>query len=185
MRFRFLEHRAGWPGDRRLDESGACERRGDAVVVRRVRVRGFPALFVAACLSTWGDFIARLTIAAVVYERTESPLATATTLVVSTVPAVFGRTLLGPLADRLPYKRVLIGSHVARAICVLLLLWLVAVQAPITALFSGSSCWSSAVVQPRAPTRLLMTDLFTDRRLFLRALGSVPWPSRPTRRSAW
>ena len=33
-------------------------------------VRGYLALFIAASLSTWGDYIARLTIAAVVYERT-------------------------------------------------------------------------------------------------------------------
>ena len=36
-------------------------------------VRGYLALFIAASLSTWGDYIARLTIAAVVYQRTDSP----------------------------------------------------------------------------------------------------------------
>ena len=79
-------------------------------------VRGYLALFIAASLSTWGDYIARRTIAAVVYQRTESPLATATTLAVSLVPSIFGRSLLGPLADRVPYKYVLIASHSSRAV---------------------------------------------------------------------
>ena len=58
----------------------------------------------------WGDYIARVTIAAVVFERTRSPLATATTLAVSFVPTFFGRSLLGPVVDRFPYKWVLIWS---------------------------------------------------------------------------
>ena len=97
-------------------------------------VRGYLALFIAASLSTWGDYIARLTIAAVVYERTASPLATATTLAVSLVPSIFGRSLLGPFADRFPYKWVLIASHTSRALMVLVLIWAVAAEAPIAAL---------------------------------------------------
>ena len=72
----------------------------------------------------WGDYIARVTIAALVYERTRSPLATATTLAVSLVPTFFGRSLVGPVVDRFPYKWVLIWSHLLRAACVLGLMWL-------------------------------------------------------------
>ena len=97
-------------------------------------VRGYLALFIAASLSTWGDYIARLTIAAVVYDRTQSPLATATTLAVSLVPSIFGRSVLGPVADRIPYKYVLIASHVSRAAMVLVLIWAVSVEAPVPAL---------------------------------------------------
>src|SRR4029453_14052949 len=79
-------------------------------------VRGYLALFIAASLSTWGDYIARLTIAAVVYERTKSPIATATTLAVSLVPSIFGRSLLGSFADGVPYKYVLIASHATRTV---------------------------------------------------------------------
>ncbi|MEP6632352.1 MAG: MFS transporter, partial [Lapillicoccus sp.] len=60
-------------------------------------VRGFLPLFIVTSMSTWGDYVARLTIAAVVYQRTASPLATATTFAVSLLPSIFGRTLLGPL----------------------------------------------------------------------------------------
>ena len=66
-------------------------------------------IFLANALSMWGDYIARVTIAALVYASTHSPLATATTLAVSLVPTFFGRSLVGPIVDRFPYKWVLIG----------------------------------------------------------------------------
>lgn len=59
-------------------------------------VPGVGLLFLVQALSTWGDYIARLAVAAVVYAWTQSPLATATTLAVSLLPAVFGRSLLSP-----------------------------------------------------------------------------------------
>lgn len=134
-------------------------------------VQGYWAIFLAQCLSTWGDYIARLVIAAVVYERTQSPLATATTLVVSTIPSVFGRTLLGPLADRMPYKHVLVGTHLGRALCVLVLMWLVAVQAPVTALFAGVFVLELVGGPAVGANQVLLTDFFTDRRVFVRAMG--------------
>jgi MFS family permease len=134
-------------------------------------VHGYPALFVAASLSTWGDFIARLTIAAVVYERTQSPLATATTLTVSLVPLMFGRTLLGPLADRVPYKYVLIASHTSRAAMVVVLIWAVAAEAPVPALLVALFVLETLGGPASAAQLVLMTDLFSDRRLFVRAMG--------------
>jgi MFS family permease len=134
-------------------------------------VRGYAALFVAASLSTWGDYIARLTIAAVVYERTASPLATATTLAVSLVPSIFGRTLLGPFADRVPYKYVLIGSHLSRAVMVVVLIWLVGVAAPVPALLVALFLLEALGGPAAAAQQVLMTDLFADRRVFVGAMG--------------
>lgn len=134
-------------------------------------VQGFPALFAAATLSTWGDYIARLTIAAVVYDRTQSPLATATTLAVSLLPSIFGRTLLGPLADRLPYKDVLVGSHLSRAAMVLVLIWLVSARAPVAALLVALVVLEVLGGPAVSAGQLLLTDLFTDRRVYLRAMG--------------
>jgi MFS family permease len=134
-------------------------------------VRGYLALFIAASLSTWGDYIARLTIAAVVYQRTESPLATATTLAVSLVPSIFGRSLLGPLADRVPYKYVLIASHGSRAVMVLVLIWAVAVEAPIATLLVALFVLETLGGPAAAAQLVLMTDLFSDRRVFVRAMG--------------
>ena len=80
-----------------------------------LRAPAFLPFFLASSLSTWGDYIARITVAAVVFERTGSAVATAATFAVSMLPTVFGRMVLSPFADRLPYKYVLIGSHLVRA----------------------------------------------------------------------
>jgi MFS family permease len=134
-------------------------------------VRGYLALFIAASLSTWGDYIARLTIAAVVYERTKSPIATATTLAVSLVPSIFGRSLLGSFADRVPYKYVLIASHASRAVMVLVLIWAVAIEAPVPGLLVGLFVLETLGGPASAAQLVLLTDLFADRLVFLRAMG--------------
>ena len=136
-----------------------------------LRVPRYLPVFLANALSMWGDYIARVTIAAVVYERTRSPLATATTLAVSLVPTFFGRSLIGPVVDRFPYKWVLIWSHLLRAACVLGLMWLV---------LQGSSLWVMFLVlfgleliggASTASYMVLVTDLFDDRHLYARAVG--------------
>ncbi|GAB3870482.1 MFS transporter [Terrabacter terrigena] len=136
-----------------------------------LRVPRFLPIFLANALSMWGDYIARITIAAVVFERTESPLATATTLAVSLVPTFFGRSLIGPVVDRFPYKWVLIWSHLLRATCVLGLMWLV---------MQGSALWVMFLVlfaleliggASSASNMVLVTDLFDDRHLYARAVG--------------
>ncbi|WP_020145405.1 MFS transporter [Terracoccus sp. 273MFTsu3.1] len=136
-----------------------------------LRVPRYLPVFLANALSMWGDYIARVTIAAVVYERTRSPLATATTLAVSLVPTFFGRSLIGPVVDRFPYKWVLIWSHLLRAACVLGLMWLV---------LQGASYWLMFLVlfglelvggASTASYMVLVTDLFEDRHLYARAVG--------------
>ncbi|NUQ31487.1 MAG: MFS transporter, partial [Dermatophilaceae bacterium] len=136
-----------------------------------LRVPRFLPIFLANALSMWGDYIARITIAAVVFERTTSPLATATTLAVSLVPTFFGRSLIGPVVDRFPYKWVLIWSHLLRAGCVLGLMWLV---------MQGSELWVMFFVlflleliggASSASNMVLVTDLFEDRHLYARAVG--------------
>jgi len=122
--------------------------------------RGYLPLFLAASLSTWGDFLARVTVAAFVFQQTRSPLAAAATFAVSLLPTLFGRSLLAPLADRIPYKYVLIASHLARAVLV---------GALIVAVGSGVSLACSALVG-------------VDRRVFWRlaptAAGVQHWPWR-------
>jgi MFS family permease len=134
-------------------------------------VPGYLALFAAAAVSTWGDYIARLTIAAVVFQRTQSALATATTLAVSMLPTIFGRSLLGSLADRLPYKFVLLGAHLSRALCVVALIWLVVSGAPVVALLVMLFILEVFGGPAAAASQVLMTDLFEDRRLYVKAMG--------------
>lgn len=135
------------------------------------RTPRYPAVFTVGALSMWGDYIARVTIAAVVYERTASPLATATTLAVSLLPTVFGRSLLGPLVDRMPYKWVLIAAHVLRALCVVGLIGLVSATAPLWSIFVTLFVLEAIGGAATASSMVLMTDLFSDRRIYARAMG--------------
>ncbi len=154
-------------------DPGAAERAGTTVpslgeVFRR---KGFRALFVANCLSLWGDYVAQITIASVVYTRTGSALATAATFTVSMMPKLLGRGLLSGLADRLPYRDVLVHSHLARAVLAMVLVVGVFLDWPIpvllVALFVLELCAGPAV----AAGQVLLTEWFPDRALYARALA--------------
>src|SRR4051794_28683070 len=119
----------------------------------------------------WGDYIARVTIAAVVFARTKSPLVTATTLAVSFVPTFFGRSLIGPVVDRFPYKWVLIWSHLLRGACVLGLMWLVLHGSPLWGMFVLLCLLELIGGASTASYIMLVTDLFEDRHLYARAVG--------------
>jgi len=135
------------------------------------RSPGYAPIFLMSALSVWGDYIARLTVAAVVYERTRSPLATAGTLAVSLLPTIFGRSLLGPLADRFPYKHVLIASHLLRALLVLALIAAVAAQVQLGYLLLTMFVLEALGGPATSSTLVLMTDLFQDRRRYTKAFG--------------
>lgn len=146
------------------------------------RSRAYVAIFLTAALSTWGDYLARVTVAVFVFERTGSPFAAAATFAVSLLPSIFGRSLLAPIADRIPYKYVLITAHLLRAVLVGGLILVVSTQGTHTASGGASTevlGWLFALLflielvggPAIASSQILMTDLFTDRRLYARALG--------------
>lgn len=145
--------------------------KGVASYAAVLRVPGYLPIFLVNALSQWGDFIARITIAAVVYERTRSPLATATTLAVSLFPSVFGRSLFGPIVDRLPYRTVLVAAHLLRALLVGGLIALVAAHAPLWAIFGTLFALEAVGGAAVASNMVLLTDLVRDRRVYARAIG--------------
>src|SRR5665648_943275 len=100
------------------------------------RTRGYLAIFLAAALSTWGDYLARVVVAAFVLDQTGSPFAAAATFAVSLLPSIFGRSLLAPFADRVPYKYVLIVAHLLRAAVVGVLILAVSTDGPLWTLFA-------------------------------------------------
>src|SRR5664279_5129694 len=144
------------------------------------RTPGYLAIFVAAALSTWGDYLARVVVAAFVLDQTGSPFAAAATLAVSLLPSIFGRSLLAPISDRVPYKYVLIVAHLLRAALVgLLILAVGAAAASPKAGETHQSLWKVFALlfllellggPAVSSVQILMTDLFADRRLFARAL---------------
>jgi len=145
------------------------------------RTRGYLALFLAAALSTWGDYLARVVIAAFVLDETGSAFAAAATFAVSLLPSIFGRSLLAPIADRVPYKYVLIVAHLLRAALVGVLILAVSTYQnepgrpvgvqPLLTLFALLFVIELVGGPAISSSQILMTDLFKDRRLYSRALG--------------
>lgn len=134
-------------------------------------VPGLPAIFLASALSTWGDYVARLAIAAVVFTWTQSPLATATTLAVSLLPTIFGRSLLSPLVDHLHYRTVLVLSAVSRAVVLVFLVWAVVATESISLLFVLLFLLELLGGPAAAASQVMWTERIPDRHLFVRVMG--------------
>src|SRR6478609_11751040 len=116
-------------------------------------------------------FRVRAFVAAFVLERSGSPLAAATTLAVSLIPSLFGRSLLAPIADRFPYRNVLIAANVVRAALVGVIIVAVAGGWSLAWLLALLFVLELAGGPAITSMRILLTDLFEDRRLFTRAIG--------------
>jgi MFS family permease len=78
---------------------------GDAL-----RVREFRAIFAAQMLSELGDQLARVALSVLVYGASRSPLLTALAYALTYLPAALGGPILGPIADRVPRRRVMVLS---------------------------------------------------------------------------
>jgi predicted MFS family arabinose efflux permease len=78
----------------------------------------FRALWSAQLLSVAGDQLARVALTVLVYQRTRSPLLAAVTFTASLVPNFLGGMLLSPIADRLPRRRVMIGTDLVSLLLV-------------------------------------------------------------------
>ncbi len=80
-----------------------------------LRIREFRLLWLADVQSLVGDQLARVALSVLVYDRTGSGLATAAVYALTFLPALVGGVLLGPLADRLPRRALLVGGDLLRA----------------------------------------------------------------------
>lgn len=87
-----------------------------------LRQREARTLLVAALLSGLGDQVARIALSVLVLHRSGSVLLTACVYAVSYLPWVLGGPVLAALADRLPSRRVLVGSDLWRAVTIGLML---------------------------------------------------------------
>jgi len=103
-----MVHRAG-----RFDAAGAPKpAAGFAGVLRQ---REFRLLWLADIQSLLGDQIARVALSVLVFDRTHSGFATAAVYALTFLPAVVGTVALGPLADRLPRRALLVAGDGIRA----------------------------------------------------------------------
>ncbi|QFU89070.1 MFS transporter [Amycolatopsis sp. YIM 10] len=90
-------------------------RSGSSSILAPLRVREFRALWFAELLSVAGDQLARVALAVLVFDRTDSALLTALTYALTFVPSVLGGFLLSGLADRFPRRAVLVVTDFLRA----------------------------------------------------------------------
>ncbi|HEX4224696.1 MAG TPA: MFS transporter [Pseudonocardiaceae bacterium] len=91
----------------------------DRVTFRSVfAVREFRALWSAEALSQIGDQLARVALAVLVFQRTDSALLTGLTYALTMAPAFLGGIFLSGIADRLPRREVMVAADLARAVLI-------------------------------------------------------------------
>jgi len=78
----------------------------------------FRAVFAAGLLSAVGDMLAKVAVAWLVWERTNSTLLSAAAFAIGYLPWVAGGPVLAALADRMPWKRTMVGSDLLRMVLV-------------------------------------------------------------------
>jgi MFS family permease len=74
----------------------------------------YRALYSAAALSWFGDYLARVAVAAMVYQRTNSVAASAAAFASSYLPWIIGGPVLAAIAERHRYRTVMVSCDVAR-----------------------------------------------------------------------
>lgn len=110
------------PAARPADLAGGATEPERLVTFRDVfAVQEYRALYISLVVSWLGDYLARAATVVLVYQQTESVLLSAVSFAVSYVPWIIGGPLLAALADRYPYRRVLIVADLARAVPIALI----------------------------------------------------------------
>ena len=81
----------------------------------------YRAVYFSLVVNWLGDYLARAAIIVLVYQQTESVMLSAASFAVSYLPWIIGGPVLAALAERYPYRRVLIVSDLARAVPIALI----------------------------------------------------------------
>lgn len=74
----------------------------------------FRAVFVAGALSWVGDYVAKAAVTLLVYQQTRSVALSAAAFAVSFLPWLLGGPVLAALAERYPYRRVMVACDLIR-----------------------------------------------------------------------
>jgi MFS family permease len=83
--------------------------------------REFRAVFTAGSLSWVGDYVAKAAATLLVYQQTRSVALSAAAFAVSYLPWLLGGPLLATLAERHPYRRVMVACDVIRMVLMVLI----------------------------------------------------------------
>jgi MFS family permease len=106
-------------------------------------VSEFRAMWVAELFSVAGDQLARVALAILVFQRTDSATLSGLTYALTFVPSFFGGILLAGVADRYPRRDVMVAADLVRVVLVGLMavpgmpLWLLWVLLTVATLASG------------------------------------------------
>jgi predicted MFS family arabinose efflux permease len=79
-------------------------------------VREFRWLWIAGLQSLVGDQLARVALSVLVFQHTKSGVLTSGVYALTFLPALVGSIVLGPLADRLPRRALLVGADLIRMV---------------------------------------------------------------------
>src|SRR5919112_1131859 len=110
------------PGSREADQAGSVTRPARPVTFREVFANGEYRGVYLALLASWvGDYLARAAVAVLVYQQSESVLLSAAAFAVSYLPWLLGGPPLTALAERYPYRRVMVICDLLRAGLILIL----------------------------------------------------------------
>lgn len=101
------------------DERPSAE--GPATFREVLAQREFRAVFTAGSLSWVGDYVAKAAVTLLVYQQTRSVALSAAAFAVSYLPWLLGGPLLAALAERHPYRRVMVTCDVIRMVLMVLI----------------------------------------------------------------
>jgi MFS family permease len=111
------------PATRAANKAGAVTERDLPVTFREVlAVREYRAVYSSLLVNWIGDYLSKAAVTVLVYQQTESVLLSAAAFAVSFLPWIIGGALLSAIAERYPYRRVLITADLSRMIPTALLL---------------------------------------------------------------
>jgi MFS family permease len=111
------------PGSRAADEAEVVTTAERPVPFRDLfALREYRAVYVGLLASWIGDYLARAAITVLVYEQSSSVVQAAAAFAVSYLPWLIGGPPLSALAERYPYRRVMVVSDLLRMGLILLLL---------------------------------------------------------------
>ncbi|NMO55628.1 MFS transporter [Actinoplanes sp. TBRC 11911] len=85
-------------------------------------IREYRAVYFSLVVNLVGDYLSRAAITVLVYQQSSSVLLSAAAFAISFLPWVVGGPVLSALADRFPYRSVLISSDLVRMCLIALLL---------------------------------------------------------------
>ena len=109
---------AAQPADR---AGGAPEPEASVTFGELFAAREYRAVYASLVVNWLGDYLARAAIMVLVYQQSRSVLLSAASFAISYLPWIVGGPFLAALAERYPYRRVLIVADLARAVPIALI----------------------------------------------------------------